>query len=769
MTTVSDAVVHPGQWRLSRVQVLDWGTFSGLHTVDVARQGHLFAGESGSGKSSLLDAIATVLTPAKWLAYNLAAQDGGAQRRSDRNLVTYVRGAWRRESDLESGGTTATYLRPGATWSGILLRYENGQGDVVSLVRLMHARSTASSPADVRQLHLIARREVGLLDFGEHVRHGIDVRRLKQAYDAPGNTVTDKQATFTSRMRRVLGIGQGTIADDSENALLLLHRTQAARNLGSLDHLFRTFMLDEPRTFAMAENAVEQFDNLDQAHQRVVEARRQVELLRAAEDPATAFERATREAATAQELLQELDSFHDHRIAELLERTIAEDTALRATLVAAMEEATRSAALAERELIAARREVDDRGGIAVALAQRRVSEEADSAARVRQLHERTAAALGSVAIPMPDSSAALVELQATARRTQEQAAEAKRRTDPDLYDAHDARAAAQRAVVELEAELESLRGRRSNMDPKLLATRTWLAQLLEVAESALPFAGELLDVTPEHAAWRGAIERVLRPLATTLLVREEHLDRVVRAVEGRHLGTRLVFQAVPTHVGPPPSVSTPDSLVHRLNLAAHPVSGWLAVELAERYDYACVDTPEELRRVRRGITVAGQVKGGRGRFEKDDRREVGDRRWWVLGSDNEEKREAVHAALALARQDLERATEMVAVLQGRAEQQTRRITVLAGVVGLRWAEVDRDGAAARVHDAEAALDRLVRGNADLAAAREWVERARAAQERAALARDTAAGDLAVVNHRLAERTGELRAVRARAADAARPA
>ncbi|WP_108718582.1 ATP-binding protein [Miniimonas sp. S16] len=766
MTSGSDAVVHPGQWRLSRVQVLDWGTFSGLHTVDVARQGHLFAGESGSGKSSLLDAIATVLTPARWLAYNLAAQDAGAQRRSDRSLVTYVRGAWRRESDLESGGTTATYLRTGATWSGILLRYENGQGDVVSLVRLMHARSTASSPADVRQLHLIVRREVGLLDFGEHVRHGIDVRRLKQAFDAPGDTVTDQQTVFTQRLRRVLGIGQGSIARDSENALLLLHRTQAARNLGSLDHLFRTFMLDEPRTFAMSDNAVEQFDNLDQAHQRVVEARRQVELLRVAEGPATAFERATSEAATAHELLDELDSFHDHRIAELLERSIAEDTALRATLAAAMDEATRSAVLAERELTAARREVDDRGGIGVALAQRRVTEEADAADRVRQLHERTASALASVAIPMPDSSAALAELQATARRTQDQATEAKRRTDPDLYDAHDARAAAQRAVVELEGELEALRGRRSNMEPRLLATRTWLADVLGVAESALPFAGELLDVAPEHAIWRGAIERVLRPLATTLLVREEHLDRVVRAVEERHLGTRLVYQAVPAHVGGPPPVATADSLVHRLSLAPHPASGWLAVELAERYDYACVATPEELRRVRRGITVAGQVKGGRGRYEKDDRREVGDRRSWVLGSDNEEKREAVHAALVQAREELARATEVVAALQGRAEQQTRRITVLAGVVGLRWPELDRDGAAARVRDAEADLDRLVQGNADLATAREWVEQARAGQERAASARDDAAGELAVVHHRLAEREGELRVVRARVAGTA---
>jgi len=57
--------VHVGQWRLARVELLNWGTFDGHHRIDVARKGHLFTGASGSGKSSLLDAIGTVLTPDK--------------------------------------------------------------------------------------------------------------------------------------------------------------------------------------------------------------------------------------------------------------------------------------------------------------------------------------------------------------------------------------------------------------------------------------------------------------------------------------------------------------------------------------------------------------------------------------------------------------------------------------------------------------------------------------------------------------------------------
>ena len=55
--------VHPGQWRLARVEVVNWGTFQGRHAVDVAREGFLITGESGSGKSSLIDAISAVVRP----------------------------------------------------------------------------------------------------------------------------------------------------------------------------------------------------------------------------------------------------------------------------------------------------------------------------------------------------------------------------------------------------------------------------------------------------------------------------------------------------------------------------------------------------------------------------------------------------------------------------------------------------------------------------------------------------------------------------------
>src|SRR5687768_3289510 len=99
-----------GQWRLERVELLNWGTFQGHHGLDIARKGFLLTGHSGSGKSSLVDAISAVLTPRGKLHFNAAAQDTSA-RGEDRTIVSYIRGAWRRSADDETGEVRAEYLR----------------------------------------------------------------------------------------------------------------------------------------------------------------------------------------------------------------------------------------------------------------------------------------------------------------------------------------------------------------------------------------------------------------------------------------------------------------------------------------------------------------------------------------------------------------------------------------------------------------------------------------------------------------------------------
>ena len=135
---------HPGQHRLVGLQLVNWGTFAEYHTVPISDRGFLLTGASGSGKSSLLDAISVVLVPAKWLDLNAAARDTNAKGR-DRNLTSYIRGAWSRNTDETSGEVATQYLRPGATWSAIGLRFSDGLGIETTLVRVFWAARGVNS------------------------------------------------------------------------------------------------------------------------------------------------------------------------------------------------------------------------------------------------------------------------------------------------------------------------------------------------------------------------------------------------------------------------------------------------------------------------------------------------------------------------------------------------------------------------------------------------------------------------------------------------
>jgi uncharacterized protein YPO0396 len=118
----------PKQFRMRRLQVLNWGTFSDLHDISISEKGFLFTGRSGSGKSTLLDAIATILNPPGRIEFNAAAREGEKARKNDRSAVTYIRGAYAEQTEADSGEIATQYMRKGTTRSAIALSFCNGLG-----------------------------------------------------------------------------------------------------------------------------------------------------------------------------------------------------------------------------------------------------------------------------------------------------------------------------------------------------------------------------------------------------------------------------------------------------------------------------------------------------------------------------------------------------------------------------------------------------------------------------------------------------------------
>ncbi len=750
--------IAPGQWRLAAVQLANWGTFhDAIYRIPVARRGHLITGPSGSGKSSLLDAIAAVLTPDNWLRFNLAAQ--GAGNRSDqRGLMSYVRGAWTRRTDDFEDRVTSEYLRPGSTWSGILLRYENGANAPVTLARLFHVSGTKTATADLKSLYVLERSPADLRDLEPFARGGLETRKMQAAFPDALVAAGGKTARFYQRMRSLFGI-------PDESALQLLHKTQSAKNLDSLNQLFRESMLERPETFALADTAREQFGELNDAHEHVVRLRQQRDHLAGLRDAALAYDRAAEQAARA-ELLGTHVMAYEQKLR--LELTQAELERLSEDLILLHDDAgaaQRAAHAADDAHDAAYRLAMQLGGADVEQLRLRIESAGQHVTETRQRRERMAQSLRSIGIEhAPSDATQFAELITAAQRDRDQ----QREPTGASIELHDQLAAARREAGRLDAEIKALASSRSTMGAALIDVREALARHLGVAPSALPFAAELIEVDADHADWTGAIERVLRPVSTTLLVRSEHLAQARRWVDAHRLGTRLTYEEVPSRVADPAPAASGLSLLHRISVSEGLFTAWLQHTLSERYDYACVDTPDALDDHPRAVTIRGQVKSGRGRYMKDDRTAIDDRSTWVLG-DREAKHEALIALLRDAETERARLEDHVRSATEARDLVIRRHQTLGELQQQAWSEFDVEAAKAEVERLRAEFAALTSADSELADAQQRLEDAKASREAARARASDAKTQVTTVERRHKELTVQIAQLLERLASGKLPA
>ncbi len=709
------------QFRMRRLQVFNWGTFSGLHDIPIAERGFLFVGRSGSGKSTLLDAMAALLVPPLWVDFNAAARENERSGR-DRSLASYVRGAWADRHDDDSGEVATQYLRRGATWSALVLEYRNALGRCISLARLLWLSGNSTGAADVRKHYIVAERPFDIAT--ELEGFDLDLRKLKQRLVDVHHH--DSFNAYAERFRRLLGI-------ENETALRLLHKTQSAKNLGDLNHFLRDFMLERPETFEVADRLVAEFVELDAAHKAVVTAREQIETLRPARDGQERLQQVRRESGESQELLVGIDGFRDTRRLHLLdERIAAIDTADRGLAGAerAQDERTghREAAIAELE-----RQHREQGGDRIEDLQRereRCQRDRDDRLKRRGQAEQACRVLGW---PLAGTAQGFAEQVDRARRHLDEGRERRARLDEDNVARRLEKTQLERDFAAARLEIESLQRNPSNIPAPMQALRARLCAALNLAENALPFIGELLQVRSEDAQWQGAIERVLHGFALSLLVDERHYPQVAAWVNETRLSGKLVYYRVGRVDAAQPRAIDPRSLVNRLERKQHAHHDWLRTELVRRFDYLCVESVQALRSAERAITREGQVKHGRERHEKDDRHAIDDRRHWVLGFDNRDKLKLYQSEAAELGARLAALNEQIRQLQQQRDQGNDHSHAAQVLATLDWSDIDAAPLLQRLDEIDAQLRQLREGNLTLRQLGERIDR-----ERKQLAADTKA-------------------------------
>ena len=658
-----EGLFSTGQIRLAEISVYNWGSFHELHTGTINPDGTLITGDNGSGKSTFIDGLMALLLPAGKASFNVAAAQGD---RSDRSLISYIRGSYGTEHD----GTRTNTLnkRPGSVVSGLRALYRAEDGSAITLAALFWMNQNSNALRDVNRLYLVGKRNIELQELLRGFSSG-NARQLKrQLSDDPAIAhYGESHASYEVVYRNLLRM-------DNENAPALLSRALGLKKIDDLTDLIRKLVLEPSKIQDDARRAIEGFDDLVRIHGELQTARNQRDRLLPLPGCRDTFEAAKQQS---RQLLAQLSALpvwfgeQRHRLWTQRIKNIEQEISTCESELRLLTQKERDASELERS----RYEVYiQAGGNKIEQLKKELARDNEKLSEVNAKARNYQSAAQQLALQTELTEEAFAD---NAQVIEQRCDNIEEETEK-LQDAFGAAAAelsesdALRKSLEDEIrEIEALPD--SNIDHKFQRLRDEISSSLDIPKSELMFIGELVEVHQEQKNWQGAIERALGGLRTTLTVPEKSYHLVTRWLNHRHTGLHVRVQVVRSVSGNASFKS--DGYLRKLKWREHPYREWLKHHLA-RFDMHCVDSTEILDKTPFSMTEQGLMHLEHGRFEKKDQQPVNDRRAWQLGFSNKDR-------LALLQQDLKNQIERVKTLK-EAANQARKALNQAGEKARLW-------------------------------------------------------------------------------------
>ena len=645
-------------FRLEQFELFNWGTFD-RHVWRIQPDGRnsLLTGDIGSGKSTLVDALTSLLVPHNRIVYNRAA---GAEGR-ERSLYSYIRGEYKREQDLFTQSAKPVSLRDENSYTVLLARFRNqGFDQHATLAQIFWLREGQRNPE-----RFFVFSELPLTIAEDFSGFGTNILDLKKRLRKRSKVdVYDNFKEYASRFRRYFGIQQ-------EKALDLFYQTVSMKSVGNLTDFVRNHMLEKSDTEGRIDALRRAFDNLNRAHTAVRKAKAQIERLGPLVADGQLHIEINAEIEELTACRDKLSIWFASKKVDLCEKQIARLQVEITSLSRRLQRLQREIEELRLKADSIKAGIEDSGGSRLRAIDQDVARLEPERYKRRQTDERYQNYLQLLELAPATTEA---RFQQNRQQTEIQLRELVEQST-NLDEQRTDLAVKIREIKiqgdELEQELASLRMRRNNIPRRQLEMRRVMTEDLAIAEDELPFVGELLQVDEAQSHWEGAIERLLRSFGLSLLVPELHYKRVSRYVDHTQLKERLVYYRTrPERARAASKVSDLDMLYRKLLIKPEsPFYEWLERWLTSHFDHICCRDLEQFRRQPKAITEQGQIKTNGRRHEKDDRHLLHDRSRYVLGWNNEEKINTLEA-------QLERLAEKMIQLANTSKEINNKLTMI---------------------------------------------------------------------------------------------
>jgi uncharacterized protein YPO0396 len=654
-----DTIFSNAGFRLQYLEVLNWGTFN--HTIwKIEPKGFnsLLTGDIGSGKSTLVDALTTLLVPSNKITFNKAA---GAESK-ERNLLTYVRGEYKKEKEEITKTAKKIYLRPDDNTHTVITAnfFNEGYQENVCLAQIFWVKD-----GKVEKL-LIG--SGAPLTIKQHFSNFTEIAELKKRLRSMQGVslFDDNFSRYSEYFRHRFGM-------TSDKAIDLFYQTVSMKSVSSLTDFVREQMLEKTDVKEQIAVLLKRFDELNKAHAAVVHAREQYEHLKPLVEFAVQYGILHAEIEKIEEMLTVVPVWFAEKKISLIENAVTETTNDLEAANLALRSILEEYRIADNKRFGLKQDIDNNGGkrleqIAEEINNRTGAKEAKK--KEWDSYELLAKRCGLSSVENEtDFSRNLLDGQLIFEKCQVREVELRDERDKAVIELREK----ENELLEEQAELDSLKARRSQIPGWLIELRNQICEDLRIEEDELPFAGELLKVHDNDAEWEGAIERLLHDFGISLIVPSEHYRSVSRYVNGKTLrssdgrGRKLSYlEADINNRDSRTKQLTDDSVVNKIEIKPDTVfDTWLENHLHRNFaDFACVEL-EELQQIPFAITRQGLIKSGRIRHTKDDRWNINDRRNFVLGWTNIDKIKALEENIA----DIESGIRIIKIQKDKIEKE----------------------------------------------------------------------------------------------------
>lgn len=523
-------------FKLDYLEVWNWGTFDKkVYHMNLHGNNSLLTGANASGKSTLIDALLTLMVPLKRQRfYN---QSSGVEKKGNRTEESYFFGNYGNQQQEGAASTTTLRLRDKGARSVLLASFCNVDKRVVTLFQVRYYTGE-----ELKVLFGVARESLTIeRDFSEFDLHGDWRKRLTKKYNTNETKRTieffDGPVAYGEKMITLFGMR-------SDKALTLFNQIVGVKVLDDLDSFIRTNMLEELPAEEKYQELKDNFQNLMEAKTNIDKVKEQIAQL----EPINALT----------EELKEIDI----RIVEMEQEKS----------VAAYWFAARTVDLCDKELVCCKsdlRKLEDRlkelkvqkgeleqeqMRLTVAIEKDEVGQqiheiekEINQRVRIRDNRKAKAEEYDKLAKLVKMEQSPDVEVfeinRATAKREKDALqVTIDRQLMKEKRQAQNRQDEISSNIEERMATIRYLQQHKNNISGRVAEIRDEILEAVGATTEEIPFIGELICVKDDERDWEYSIERILHNFALRLVVPEKYYKQVNEYVNGHNLRGRIVYQ-----------------------------------------------------------------------------------------------------------------------------------------------------------------------------------------------------------------------------------